>query len=73
MSRILAWVGVFLITCVVSVGLLLFSTIGNTILTPFAQSLLNYSLPFSTQIHTLSIKFGSLESCLLYTSDAADE
>ena len=64
MSRILAWVGVFLITCVVSVGLLLFSTIGNTILTPFAQSLLNYSLPFSTQIHTLSIKFGSLESTL---------
>lgn len=64
LSKVFAWVGVVLITLVLSAGLLLFTKIGNTILIPFAQSALNHSLPFSTQIHSLHISPRSLQADL---------
>ena len=45
MYRALTWVGVFALCSTLTLGGLLFTKIGNTILLPFAQSTLNHFLP----------------------------
>lgn len=69
--RALAWVGVFLLCSVLGLGGLLFTKAGNTILLPFAQSALNHSLPFQTQLQTLAIKVDSIYAELVLNKTLA--
>lgn len=69
--RALAWAGVFLLCSVLGLGGLLFTKAGNTILLPFAQSALNHSLPFQTQLQTLAIKVDSIYAELVLNKTLA--
>lgn len=62
MYRALTWVGVFALCSTLTLGGLLFTKIGNTILLPFAQSTLNHFLPFQVQLQNLTIALGSVRT-----------
>ncbi len=58
MKRVFVWTGIFGANLMVCGFLLLFTAIGNKILTPFLQSVLNNTLPIQSQFSNLRIGFG---------------
>lgn len=62
MNRVLTWVGIFALCSMLTLSWLFFTKIGNTILIPFAQSALNYSLPLQVQLQNLAISLGSIRT-----------
>ena len=62
MKKLLSWFGTFFCVLLLCLIGLIFTPIGNSISTPFAQTLLNLYAPFPLQIQELRIRFGKLSA-----------
>ncbi len=65
MKKLFAWIGIFFIVLFFCMVGIVFTPIGNKILAPFLQTILNSQMPFSSQIQELRIGFGNIKGDIL--------